>query len=183
MLAPRITYMWYRQIFSLFCMHCNITARNRQFKLGNSYISKHKIIIYDLTFSFIILHRFWHDMWMTCQRVDQKRGKLSETKGGCLRSNIGANITRNQSINQHQCSGFLLVTCSVCPSFCCIAHSRYIRHYWRCPHSMHRGVYVTVGHPSVRPSVRPSVCPIDREQQRRPAGLQLSALEVGDINR
>jgi len=161
MLAPRITYMWYRQIFSLFCMHCNITARNRQFKLGNSYISKHKIIIYDLTFSFIILHRFWHDMWMTCQRVDQKRGKLSETKGGCLRSNIGANITRNQSINQHQCSGFLLVTCSVCPSFCCIAHSRYIRHYWRCPHSMHRGVYVTVGHPSVRPSVRLSAPSID----------------------
>ena len=29
---------------------------------------------------------------------------------------------------------------------------------------------------SVRPSVRPSVCPVDRQQQRRAAGLLLSAL-------
>jgi len=38
-------------------------------------------------------------------------------------------------------------------------------------HSMRSRVYVTVGRPSVRPSVRP----IDRQQQRRPAGLLLSA--------
>ena len=38
-------------------------------------------------------------------------------------------------------------------------------------HSMRSRVYVTVGRPSVRPSVRP----IDRQQQRRPASLLLSA--------
>jgi len=31
--------------------------------------------------------------------------------------------------------------------------------------------------------VRPSVCPIDRQQQRRPAGLLLSALRTGGIDR
>jgi len=31
-----------------------------------------------------------------------------------------------------------------------------------------------------RASVRPSVCPIDRQQQRRPAGLLLSALRARD---
>ena len=31
------------------------------------------------------------------------------------------------------------------------------------------------GRVSVRPSVRPSVCPVDRQQQRRAAGLLLSA--------
>ena len=31
-------------------------------------------------------------------------------------------------------------------------------------------------------SVRPSVCPIDQPQQRRSAGLLLSALRVGDID-
>jgi len=51
--------------------------------------------------------------------------------------------------------------------------------YWRFPHTMWNEVYVTVG----RSSVRPSVCPIDRQQQRRPAGLQLSALWTGDIDR
>jgi len=40
-------------------------------------------------------------------------------------------------------------------------------------------VYVTVG----CPSTRPSVCPVDRQQQRRPAGLLLSALRAGDIDR
>jgi len=30
--------------------------------------------------------------------------------------------------------------------------------------------------------VRPSVCPIDREQQRRAAGLLLSAPRMGDID-
>ena len=34
-----------------------------------------------------------------------------------------------------------------------------------------------------RPSVCPSVCPIDRQQQRRPAGLLLRVLCTGDINR
>ena len=34
----------------------------------------------------------------------------------------------------------------------------------------------------VRPSVRPSVCPIDRQQQRRPASLLLGTLRTGDIN-
>ena len=38
-------------------------------------------------------------------------------------------------------------------------------------HSMRSRVYVTDGRPSVRPSVRP----IDQQQQRRPAGLLLSA--------
>ena len=37
-------------------------------------------------------------------------------------------------------------------------------------------VYVTVQSPSVHLSVRPSVCPIDRQQQWRPAGLLLNAL-------
>jgi len=34
-----------------------------------------------------------------------------------------------------------------------------------------------------RSSVRPSVCPIDRQQQRRAAGLLLSAVRRGDIDR
>jgi len=34
----------------------------------------------------------------------------------------------------------------------------------------------------VRPSVRPSVCPIDRQQQRRPASLLMGTLRTGDIN-
>jgi len=33
-----------------------------------------------------------------------------------------------------------------------------------------------------RVSVRPSVCHIDRQQQWRPAGLPLSALQAGDID-
>jgi len=37
---------------------------------------------------------------------------------------------------------------------------------------MRSRVYVTVG--------CPSVCPIDRYQQRRPAGLLLSAVQTGD---
>ena len=44
---------------------------------------------------------------------------------------------------------------------------------------MRRKTYVTVG----TPSVYLSVCPIDRHQQRRPAGLLLSALLAGDIDR
>ena len=43
-------------------------------------------------------------------------------------------------------------------------------------------VYVRAGCASVRPSVRPSVCPVDQQQQRRSAGLLLSALRVGDID-
>ena len=34
-----------------------------------------------------------------------------------------------------------------------------------------------------RYGVRPSLCPIDRQQQRRPAGLLLSAVQAGDIDR
>jgi len=44
---------------------------------------------------------------------------------------------------------------------------------------MRRKTDVTVG----TPSVYLSVCPIDRHQQRRPAGLLLSALLAGDIDR
>ena len=36
---------------------------------------------------------------------------------------------------------------------------------------------------SVRLSLRPSLCPIDRQQQRRAAGLLLSALRARDIDR
>jgi len=36
---------------------------------------------------------------------------------------------------------------------------------------------------SVRLSVYPSVCPIDRQQQRPPVGLLLSAPWTGDIDR
>jgi len=42
-------------------------------------------------------------------------------------------------------------------------------------YSMQRKVYGTAG--------RPSVCPIDPQQQRRTAGLLLSALWAGDIDR
>jgi len=38
--------------------------------------------------------------------------------------------------------------------------------YWRCLHSMRSRVYVTAG--------CPSVCPVDRQKQRRAAGLLLS---------
>ena len=47
------------------------------------------------------------------------------------------------------------------------------------PHSMRSRIYETVQ----RPSIRPSVCPIDRQQQRRAASLQLSTLWAGDIDR
>ena len=55
--------------------------------------------------------------------------------------------------------------------------SNYARHfylpwYFRCPHSTRGRVYVTVG----CPFVRLSVCPVDRQQQRRAAGLLLSAV-------
>ena len=43
---------------------------------------------------------------------------------------------------------------------------------WRCPRNMRSRVYVTVR----CPSACPSVCPVDRQQQRRSAGLLLSAL-------
>ena len=36
---------------------------------------------------------------------------------------------------------------------------------------------------SLCPSVRPSVCPVVRQQERRVAGLLLSALRAGDISR
>jgi len=36
---------------------------------------------------------------------------------------------------------------------------------------------------NVRLSIRPSVCPIDRQQQRRAAGLLLSALRPGNTDR
>jgi len=48
----------------------------------------------------------------------------------------------------------------------------------RRPPSMRRRMCVTVGCPSVRPSDRS----VDRQQQRRPAGLLLSALRSGDID-
>ena len=51
---------------------------------------------------------------------------------------------------------------------------------WHCPHSMLSRVYETVERPS---SVRLSVFSIDREQQRRAAGLLLSAVWVGDMDR
>jgi len=47
------------------------------------------------------------------------------------------------------------------------------------PHSMRSGIYVTVE----RPAVCHSVCPIDRQQQRWPAGLLLSAVRARDIDR
>jgi len=34
-----------------------------------------------------------------------------------------------------------------------------------------------------RSSVRPSICPIGRQRQRLPAGLLLSAMRAGDIDR
>jgi len=43
-------------------------------------------------------------------------------------------------------------------------------------------VYEKVERPSVGLSVCPSVCPVDRQQQRRAAGLLLSAVRAGDIN-
>ena len=39
------------------------------------------------------------------------------------------------------------------------------------------------GQVSVSLSVRSSVCPVDRQQQRRAAGLLLSAVRAGDIDR
>ena len=48
---------------------------------------------------------------------------------------------------------------------------------------MRSRVYKTVRCPSVRPSVRQSVCPISRTQQRRAAGLLLSAVRAKDIDR
>ena len=48
---------------------------------------------------------------------------------------------------------------------------------------MRSGVYETVECPSVRPSIHPSVCPIDRQQQRWPASLLLSAQRAGNIDR
>jgi len=50
------------------------------------------------------------------------------------------------------------------------------RAYRRCPRSMLSRVYVTVGRPSASLSVRLPVRLIHRQQQRRPAGLLLSAL-------
>jgi len=47
--------------------------------------------------------------------------------------------------------------------------------FYRCLHSMRSRVYVTVG--------CPSLCPIDRQQQRRPASLLLSVMQAGDIDR
>ena len=43
-----------------------------------------------------------------------------------------------------------------------------------CPHSMRSRVHLTVG----CPSVRPSVCAVGRQQQRRAAGLLLSAMRA-----
>jgi len=51
------------------------------------------------------------------------------------------------------------------------------------PHSMRSRVYVTVGRPSVRPSVRLPLCPIVRQPVRRVAGLLLSAVRAGDVDR
>ena len=48
----------------------------------------------------------------------------------------------------------------------------------RCPNSMQSSVYVTVE----CPSERLSVCPVNRQQQRRAAGLLLSSPLAGDIN-
>ena len=47
-----------------------------------------------------------------------------------------------------------------------------------CPHSMRSRVHLAVGCPSVRPSVRLSVCAVGRQQQRRAAGLLLSAMRA-----
>ena len=49
--------------------------------------------------------------------------------------------------------------------------------------SVRRRVYETIVRPSVRPSVCLSACPIMRPQQRRAAGLLLSAERAGDIDR
>jgi len=46
-----------------------------------------------------------------------------------------------------------------------------------CVHSIRTGIYVTLGCPSVRPSVCLSVCAVIRPQQRRAAGLLLSAVQ------
>jgi len=46
-----------------------------------------------------------------------------------------------------------------------------------CVHSIRTGIYVTLGCPSVRPSVCLSVCAAIRPQQRRAAGLLLSAVQ------
>jgi len=46
-------------------------------------------------------------------------------------------------------------------------------------HSTRITICVTVG----RPSVCPSVCPVDRQQQRRAAGLLLSTPLAGNIDR
>ena len=39
------------------------------------------------------------------------------------------------------------------------------------------------GRAFIYPSVRPSVFPVDRQQQRRAAGLLLSALQTADVDR
>ena len=51
--------------------------------------------------------------------------------------------------------------------------------YRRCPHSMRNRVCVTVE----RPYVCLSVCSVDRQQQRRPAGLLLNAPQKRYIDR
>ena len=53
-------------------------------------------------------------------------------------------------------------------------------------HSIRCGLLLTLsalrGLCNGRVSVRPSVCPVDRQQQRRAAGLLLSALRAGDMD-
>ena len=51
--------------------------------------------------------------------------------------------------------------------------------FWHCAHSMRSRVYKTVR----CPSVRQPVCPISQTQQRRAAGLLLSAVSAKDIDR
>ena len=56
---------------------------------------------------------------------------------------------------------------------------RYGIHYWYFSHSMLSKIYETIE----RPSVCSSVCPIMRPQPWRAAGLLLSAVPAGDIDR
>ena len=59
------------------------------------------------------------------------------------------------------------------------ARCRYLGLYLYYHLSIRSWVCVTTG----RPSVCPFVCPIDRQQQRRPAGLLLNAMRAGDVDR
>ena len=130
-----------------------------------------------LQFNFQGMMLLWTDLFFYCWLDHIQLSPCCEQEAGCMVSVSQKmdRVWRGSAMTVALLSSMLPTTTGMMCIFCklfnwptrgAITLVGYLYLYWHCPYSMQSRICVTVG--------CPSVCPIDRQQQRQPAGLLLS---------